>query len=256
MSRLRGTIVLTCFVLLTLPLMPIQFLLNHTSKNLARLLPFYYHKLVCKILGVRLRIIGAPPQQPSLFISNHVSWLDIPILSATHPVSFIAKKEVATWPFFGQLSKLQRSVFVDRERRSKTATSRNEISERVKAGDTVVLFPEGTSHDGRNVLPFKSSLLGAVDRADIPVVPLAICYRNVSGMPLTSRQRPRYAWYGDMDLVPHLWAMVQAGNITVDVVFLDAMYLGQDGRKALAQKCEVLIRTTLAKQLHASDKIG
>ena len=97
-----------------------------------------------------------------LLISNHVSWLDITVLSAVAPVSFVAKQEVASWPFVKWLAKLQRSVFVDRTRRSEVTDKANEILSRLEAGDHVVLFAEGTSSDGNSVVPFKTPLFAAV----------------------------------------------------------------------------------------------
>ena len=94
-------------------------------------------------------------------ISNHVSWIDISVLSAVAPVSFVAKQEVASWPFVSWLAKLQRSVFIDRNRRSEVGDKANEILNRLAAGDHIVLFAEGTSSDGNSVIPFKTSLFAA-----------------------------------------------------------------------------------------------
>ena len=98
-----------------------------------------------------------------LIVANHTGWLDIVIFSAVMPLSFVAKSEVDGWPFFGTLARLQRTVFVERARRSQTGEARDAIRERLLAGDTLVLFPEGTSSDGNEVLPFKSALLGAAE---------------------------------------------------------------------------------------------
>ena len=114
MARLRAIFILLGFLALTLPLMPVQFVLR--SKRL----PWIYHRLLCKILGVTLIIEGAPPTGAALLVANHVSWLDIPVLSAIAPLSFIAKREVRVWPLFGAMAKLQRTVFVNRESRHST----------------------------------------------------------------------------------------------------------------------------------------
>src|SRR6266540_5483934 len=118
MSRLRAALVLATFVALTLPGLPLQQMLIWTSTRGARRFPHIYHRAVTRILGIRLRISGTPVTDRGCLIAvNHVSWLDIPVLSALTPLSFIAKREVASWPFFGTLARLQRSVFIDRERR-------------------------------------------------------------------------------------------------------------------------------------------
>src|SRR4051794_27449973 len=166
MSRLRAALTAIAFTLVTLPLMPLQQVFVWLWPSMARAFPMHYHRLVLRILGVRLNIVGEPAHHV-LIASNHASWLDIPVLSAVTPVSFIAKEEVNGWPFFGSLARLQRTLFVNRERRHTTGNSRNEIQQRLKVGDTLVLFPEGTSSDGVHVLPFKSAFFGAIESPDI-----------------------------------------------------------------------------------------
>src|SRR6185437_10729059 len=115
---LRAFLVLSAFFAFTLPLMPLQLLLVKTGSRYARSFPHWYHRQVCKLIGIRLNVEGKiAEEQGVLIISNHVSWLDITVLSAVAPVSFVAKREVASWPFVSWLAKLQRSVFVDRNRR-------------------------------------------------------------------------------------------------------------------------------------------
>ena len=162
MGTFRAASILTGFFAMTVPLMPVQAVLLRVSPKSARRFPHWYHRQVCRLFGIRLHIEGAVAKdKPVLLVSNHTSWLDITVLSAVAPVSFVAKKEVARWPFVSWLAKLQRSVFVDRERRSAVGETTNEIMARLATGDTVVLFAEGTSSDGNRVLPFKTSLFAA-----------------------------------------------------------------------------------------------
>ncbi|PZF77478.1 1-acyl-sn-glycerol-3-phosphate acyltransferase [Aestuariivirga litoralis] len=248
---------LILFCALTLPLMPLQQLFVWFWPRQARTFPMHYHRLVCRILGVRLEVTGAArPHGPLLIAANHVSWLDIVVLSAVAPVSFIAKKEVAKWPFFGTLARLQRTVFVDRDRRHATADGRDEMRERLKAGDTLVLFAEGTSGDGRSVLPFKSSFFGAADTPGVVVQPVTIAYRGHRNLPMNRRTLPTYAWYGDMDLVPHLLGALRSGPIEVTVICHLPLSLGGElSRKALARHAEAEVRTGLVQALHRTSKI-
>jgi lyso-ornithine lipid O-acyltransferase len=252
MSRLRGSLVLLGFAGLTLPLMPLQQIFVWTGSRLARTFPMHYHRMVARILGVKVKVEGELSRDgPLLIASNHVSWLDIVILSSVAPLSFIAKKEVNGWPFFGALARLQRTVFVDRERRHKTHEVRDEIGERLQAGDILVLFSEGTSGDGASVLPFKSALFAAAEKNGVKVQPLSIAYRGHRNLPMTRRLRPFYAWYGGMELPPHLWAALKTGPIEVSVVChapLAAKDLG--GRKQLAKTAETQVRRGLASALH------
>jgi lyso-ornithine lipid O-acyltransferase len=240
------------FATLTLPLMPVQWMLIHLNPHWARALPHYYHRIGCRILGFRAEIVGALPHDGAcLIVSNHVSWIDIVVLSTLAPLSFVAKREVAAWPFFGWMAKLQRTVFVDRERRHSTKHSRNELEERLSRGERIVLFPEGTSHNGGSVLPFKSSFFAAGVGEAVSVVPVTLAYVANRGLPMTRRQRPRFAWYADMQLIPHLWSALSAGPLTVRIIvhppLADATRLD---RKQAAIVSEKLIRHSLTSSLH------
>ena len=258
MIRLRPALVLLAFALVTLPLMPAQQVFVWTWPAMARRFPMYYHRIVCRILGIRVKVIGAPPATgPTLIASNHVSWLDIVVLSAVAPLSFIAKREVNTWPFFGALARLQRTVFVHRDRRHATGNSRDEMQDRLKSGDILVLFPEGTSSDGHRVLPFKSSLFGAAEYPGVVVQPVTVAYSGHRNLPMNGRLRPSYAWYGDMDLPPHLWEALATGPIEVTVICHEPLSLsGELTRKHLAAHAESLVRQGLTLALHDPAKLG
>jgi 1-acyl-sn-glycerol-3-phosphate acyltransferase len=205
-------------------------------------LPRFYHRWCCRLLGFRVRTIGRPTtQRPVLFAANHISYTDITILGSLIAGSFIAKSEVAHWPFFGWLARLQRTVFVDRRIRS-TATQRDEISQRLAAGDALILFPEGTSSDGNRILPFKSALFGAAAQLGriepVVVQPVSLAYTRLDGIPIGRAYRPFVAWYGAMDLLTHLWGMIGLGTVEVVVQFHPPTLLADCGsRKALAGYC-------------------
>lgn len=258
MRRIRSTLILLTFAAFTLPLMPLQQLFVWFWPWMARRFPMHYHRMVCRILGIRLKIIGQPPKTgPVLIASNHVSWLDIVVLSAVAPLSFIAKTEVNSWPFFGNLARLQRTVFVHRDRRHATGNSRDEMRERLSQGDILVLFPEGTSGDGRSVLPFKTSFFGAAEYEGVLVQPVSIAYSGHRNLPMNRRLSPLYAWYGDMDLAPHLWEALQTGPIEVTVVCHPPLSLsGEMNRKALARHAEQHVRKGLVQALHDPGKIS
>jgi 1-acyl-sn-glycerol-3-phosphate acyltransferase len=257
MSHLRATLVLMSFAGLTLPLMPVQQLFVWFWPRLARALPMHYHRVVLRILGVRLDIDGDVLKHgPAIFAANHVSWLDIVILSSVAPVSFIAKRDVNAWPFFGALARLQRTVFVDRDRRHTTAASRDEMRQRLTEGDMLVLFAEGTSGDGARVLPFKSAFFAAAEHSGVPVQPLSIVYTGHRNLPMTRRQRPLYAWYGDMEMPPHLWGAVAQGPIEVKIVCHAPLSIADhQNRKTLAKQAEEAVREGLVHALHGRAKM-
>jgi 1-acyl-sn-glycerol-3-phosphate acyltransferase len=256
-SKIRPVIVLFVFALFTLPLMPLQQLFVWFWPSMARRFPMHYHRVVCHILGVKVTCLGDVPEEgPLLLASNHVSWLDIVVLSSVAPLSFIAKREVNGWPFFGSLARLQRTVFVDRDRRHATGNARDEMQERLKVGDILVLFPEGTSGDGIHVLPFKSSFFAAAALEGVLVQPVTLAYNGHYNMPMTRRQMPLYAWYGDMDLAPHLWQAIAYGPIEVTVICHPALSLsGERTRKHLARHAEDQVRAGLVLALHDRQKI-
>ena len=255
MPTVRAAAILAVFVLVTLLLIPVQWLGVKLGLAYARHLPHRYHRFVAGLFGIRIKVIGAPPPDGAvLILANHTSWLDIVIFSAVMPLSFVAKTEVGTWPFFGTLARLQRTVFVERTRRSQTGQARDSIAARLAAGDRLVLFPEGTSFDGNQVLAFKSALLGAAestlpDGRHVTVQPVSAAYTGSHGLPLSREDRPLYAWYGDMELVPHLWEALKTGPLDVVVQFHPTLSLDRMDRKELAKEAENLVRTGQARAL-------
>jgi lyso-ornithine lipid O-acyltransferase len=247
MGGSRAVTRLLAFLALTLPLMPLQQVFIWFWPTMARRFPQTYHSILCKVLAVTIDVQGAKPQVPCLIVVNHVSWLDIVILSAVLPCAFVAKREVGSWPLFGTMARLQRTVFVDRDKRHATAAARDGVADRLAGGETLVLFPEGTSGDGSSVRPFKTSLFGAAT-SETPIVPASLAYLSQWNMPLTRRQRPAVAWYGDMKLAPHLWQALAAGPIHVLVVFHDTLQ-GTD-RKETAKQAETRVRAGLVSALH------
>jgi 1-acyl-sn-glycerol-3-phosphate acyltransferase len=178
-------------------------------------------------------------------VSNHISWIDITVLAKLLPASFIAKHEVAGWPFFGLLAKLQRSVFIERRAR-RTADHRDQMTVRLERGDNLILFPEGTSGDGIHILPFKSAFFSLAERhidgKPLTVQPVSIAFARLNNLPVSRRVMPTYAWVGDEDLLPHLWNFLQVGTVTVAVEFHSAVTIEQfPSRKALAQHCRDVI---------------
>jgi len=258
MRSVRAFLVLATFFAFTIPLMPLQLLFLATGSRYARTFPHWYHRHVCKIVGIRLHIDGAvAEEQGVLLISNHVSWLDITVLSAVAPVSFVAKQEVASWPFVSWLAKLQRSVFVDRMRRDEVGDKANEILRRLQNGDHVVLFAEGTSSDGNSVVPFKTALFAAVKPiggpalgAKVSAQTLALTYTKLYGLPLCRRGRPVVAWYGDMDMASHAWKLLGLGPLDAYIRIGSAVPLDQFAdRKALARYAEEKVRSDVVALL-------
>jgi 1-acyl-sn-glycerol-3-phosphate acyltransferase len=247
---LRFILVIAAVVPLTLTLLPFHLLAVRYGWRAQRRIPQVYHRIVCALIGVRIHQVGRPCRGPVLILSNHVSWLDICVISAVAPVVFVAKSEVARWPVFGLLAKWQRTIFIDRQARHRTGDATKEIGARLIDGDAVVLFAEGTSSDGTRVLPFRSALVGAVHHAigeqsdaGVEVQPMAVTYTGFGGLPIGRELREHVAWYGDAELIPHFVALLSAGAIDVTVSWGDAVgtAAGAD-RKQLARGAEQSVR--------------
>jgi 1-acyl-sn-glycerol-3-phosphate acyltransferase len=248
----RAVFVLAAIAVLTLVLIPFQWLSVRLKLPTRRSIPVFYHGIVHSLLGVRIKVIGERMREhPLLIVSNHVSWLDISVITALAPVVFVAKREVASWPLFGLLAKLQRSVFVDRSRRHKTREVNSEIAQRLAEGDPVVLFGEGTSGDGNRVLPFRTALIGAARDAlaeaeharRVWIQPLSIAYTRLLGLPLGRQHRPLVAWYGGTPLWPHLLGIARRGGIDVVVSWGDPLsYDEASDRKTVARALETTVR--------------
>ncbi|WP_373235537.1 lysophospholipid acyltransferase family protein [Cohaesibacter celericrescens] len=270
LSTARACIAAVIISVVALFLIPFQYLsvvLNLPSK---RWIPILFHRITCQVIGIRKTVNGACINDGAVLITaNHCSWLDISVLGSLQPLSFIAKSEVASWPIFGLFAKLQRSVFVNRTKRSKTGDVAKEIAKRLKDGDAMVLFAEGTSSDGNQVLPFRTALIGAAktammadpnatigtdDAAPVQPVwiqPLSIAYTRLHGLPMGRQYRPLAAWYGDMDLMPHLWMLLKEGALDVTLTFGEPIPFGADAdRKQAALKAEQTVRTNMLHDLH------
>ncbi len=244
---------LVLYIAVTVTALPIQAMaLAFGWQRVAVQLPRLYHRLVCRVLGLRVRKRGKiSTARPTLFVSNHASYMDIEVLGALIPGSFVAKSEVKSWPVFGVLAQLQRTVFVDRRVRS-SAQQRDSLTGRLQAGDSLILFPEGTSNDGNRLRPFKSALFSAaeirVNDAALVVQPVTVAYVRLNGTPIGRHMRPYFAWYGDMALAGHLWCLAGLGKTEILVEFHEPVTVEAMGsRKRLAEHCERVIADALAR---------
>ncbi|HXX06713.1 MAG TPA: lysophospholipid acyltransferase family protein [Pseudolabrys sp.] len=255
---LRALFIAAFFFTITPLLVSLQWLLGKLKLPGWGFIASNYYRTLCRLLRIRVRVNGEPVRaRPVLFVSNHVSWVDIVVIGSIAPVAFVAKREVASWPLVGFTAKMQRTVFVDRTRRNQTGEAVAEIVQRLADGTPVVLFAEGTSSDGNRVLPFRSALLGAVEEAaglngsdGIPIQPMSICYTGQQGIPMGRQQRPLVAWYGDLDFMPHIKAFIEQGAVDALVTY-GAPLTANSGadRKAMTKQLEGTVRGLLARAL-------
>ncbi len=259
---LRVAVVGSLLGLVTATLIPLQWLSVALRLPTRRMIPIVYHRIVCALIGLRIHVVGSKiNKHPLLVTANHSSWLDIPVISAMTPAVFVAKQEIASWPLFGLLAKLQRSVFVDRTRRHKTADVNAEIAQRLAEGDPVILFGEGTASDGNRILPFRSALIGAARDAlanaehtgQVFIQPLSLAYTRLQGVPMGRQFRPVTAWHGGVRLGPHFIEVLRQGGIDVTASWGEPIaYDGEIDRKAVAKELETSVRRLTVAALRGS----
>ncbi len=196
-----------------------------------------------RIFDLELQVTGPVPKS-GLLVSNHLSYLDIVVLAALAPAFFVAKREVQSWPVFGPLARMAGTLFIHREKRSDTARLAPELARLLDAGALVVVFPEGTSSDGSNVLPFRSSLLEATVWRGTAIHTAYLEYELDGGDPATE-----ICYWGTMTLLPHLLNLLGKARVRAKVVFSETTVRSAD-RKELARAARnevVRIKDRLAR---------
>jgi len=249
----RALFIAVFFFTATPLLISIQWLLGKTGLPGWGFIASNYYRVLCMLLRIHVRKIGEPERDKAvLFVSNHVSWVDILVIGSIMPVAFVAKREVASWPLVGITARMQRTVFVDRGRKHQVADAVADILRRLNEGVSVVLFAEGTSSDGNRVLPFRSALLGAVEEASggFATQPMSICYTSQHGIPMGRQHRPLVAWYGDLDFMPHIRDFIARG--AVDAVVHYGKPVASEAsvdRKTMSKRLERSVRRLLVAAL-------
>ncbi len=212
------------FIFLTINLILLKTFLQTFTKRISQKLVQIFHKLVLWFININVEVIGNRNLKnvPTLYVSNHLSYLDIPVLGSTINGRFIAKNEISNWPILGYLSKVGNTIFINRNL-SFLKTNKSIIFDYISKGDNIILFPEGTTSDGIRVLRFKSSLLTSLEQKNIYIQPIIINYESINGMPLNRWLKPIIAWYGDMDLKPHLINILKLFSIKAKIIILPAL---------------------------------
>lgn len=206
-----------------------------------------FFRLLLLGFGVRWRTYGEPGDPSrTLFVANHVSWVDIPLLGSQIDAGFVAKAEVRRWPGIGKAAARIGTVFIDRRNRLAAQAQASVVRQQLSRRRGLILFAEGTTGDGSNVLPFRSSLFAAAEYDDLDVQPVSIVYRRRDGQPLEADERGQIAWIGEQSLLPHALELARHGQLRADIYF-EPMFPGGD-RKQTARRCEDIIRNRIEGQ--------
>ena len=242
---------LIIFVLFSVPLLFAAIFFGKIIPFFGEWLPVIFHKLLIWLLSVRVQYEGEinKSNDSNLFISNHQSYLDIPILGSLYPVRFVAKSDVENWPLFGFLAKLGRTIFISRNR-SDSLSQKNKIFKCLSSDEKIFIFPEGTTSDGNRVLDFKSSSFSALEGQNSVIQPIVIVYSDLNGIPINRWLRPVIAWYGNMDLKPHLLTLSKLRSIKARLIYLDKVNAKNfSSRKDLCKYLENKIKKVYSRAL-------
>lgn len=254
MKLIKSLLIIIFLILLTIILLPIQSIIRLFNFSASYTIPMFYHRIILKLLSIKIKIVGTPSADASLIVSNHASWIDIFIISSIIHTSFVAKNDVSTWPFVSYLAKLQKTIFIDRNSPKKLTETSDIIKNRLLNHENVTIFPEGTSTDGNKILPFKSSIFiicEKIRRSEIKIQPISIAYKKYNGLTMGRTQRQLIAWYGDMNLLSHLYGIIKAGNFDIEVTFHNKIDISENKtRKDIAKECETLVRQGFQKSLN------
>ena len=250
-KKTRGVIKMTLFCIWTFFLVVVFFLLGLLHNRIKQFLLRLWHSGSLAILQIKTIQIGVPSVYPkTLFASNHVSYLDIPIIASKIKTAFVAKHEVKQMLVFGWLSSLQNTIFINRGKSRNIQFHLSELINRISKSKSLVLFPEGTSTDGADVLPFKSSLFAIIEFVkNIQIQPISLIYKDKKGKSLSRTKRDYYAFYKGIPFGKHFWDMCCQSGIQIYLKFHSPIKSSANiNRKDIAKICYQKIReTVLAK---------
>jgi 1-acyl-sn-glycerol-3-phosphate acyltransferase len=209
-----------------------------------------WQRRMLEILGVQLRVSGEPPARgPVLLVANHISWLDILVMHAARHCRFVSKSEIRHWPLLGTLSTGSGTLYIEREKRRDAMRVVHHMAESLKDGDIVAVFPEGTTGNGRELLPFHANLIQAAISSGAPVQPVALRFLD----PVTGAQSNRPQYLENDTLVGSVWRTLAGPPILAEVRYGEPQAAdGRDRREwaaDLRSSVETLLDGRVTQQL-------
>ena len=224
--------------------------------------PLFFHGVMCRLFSIRCEVQGAiHTDSRTMYVSNHVSYLDVFVLGSLVEGAFVAKSEVAGWPVFGKLAKLQNTLFLER-RSARAADQIKQLRKHLDSDGNLIVFPEGTSTAGTDVARFRSSLFAAA--TDVIIQPISVAYVEYEEQPMTQSERDHYAWYlpdpsqpvPNEPFVSHFFNGMGLGRATVKVIFHEPVGVPASDRKACALASERAVRQGLEEALEIPSQMA
>lgn len=213
------SVIITYFIV-TAPIYPfLKFYPFATKRLLARICGFFA-SMILAIVNVKFEVQGEEnilPHKNYFIVCNHLSYLDMMMISSVIPTSYVTSIEIKETPVLGQLAQLSGCLFVERRNKKNIMSEIQEIETALKNGVNVTVFPEATSTNGEQVLGFKRSLFQSAVNVGVEVLPLTINYKTIDGKALNRQNRDKVCWYGDMSFAPHLWELCKSAEVTASL---------------------------------------
>lgn len=217
-----------------------------TDVNRRRVSAWWTHKICrwgTRFLNLRISAEGQEniPSNGSLIVSNHMSYLDILVYSAIRPAVYVSSREVENTFFLGFMARIGGTYFIERRNTRNIKEELSGLTDLIRQGFNVVLFPEGTSTDGSKILPFRSTFIAGATETGVDVVPACIRYETINGEPFSEKNCDSVCWYGDMSFAPHFLNFIGLKKTTASAVWLSPISSGSHDRKFISKKAHELI---------------
>lgn len=196
----------------------------------------WWLRMIIHILGGQVRITGTPLCSGALMVANHIAWLDIPLLGGYSPIRFLSKQEIENWPIIGWLANCGGTLYIERGKQGAAQLAAERISASLRSDDVVLVFPEATTSDGRDVRPFHARLFSSAMEAGVPVQPVALRYRDVQGEPCNKVP------YVDKSMLDNLLGFLGERTLYMEIHYLEPIVAVEYERKALAGLAEEQVR--------------
>jgi len=234
---------------LTLAFFYTSFVIHFTTKDPEeRIAKFskngnYFTGIVCRFFNIKIKIVNTPPKDKAgLIVGNHMGFIDILVVNSLMPSLFVTSNEIKETPFLGLLCEMGGCLFVERRSRLNITKELGELIKYLKKGFRVILYPEATSHNGEEILPFKRTLLTSAAHAGVPIYPYAFNYISINGEPFTLKYRDAVCWYGDISFAESYIRFSSLKEVVVEVNFLEPVYpKPEDDRGEVADRVREMI---------------
>jgi len=248
----RASFTIACILIIT-PLMGLTWCLQ-ARRTTRRIMRTAFH-LGSMVYGIRIRTIGQLSRaRPLIIVSNHFSYLDLFVLGSRIEAAFTPKNEIRSWRIIGFMCKVAGCLFIDR-RAMRTLENKHMLARALAAGDIISLFPEGTTSEGKGLLPFKTALFGLAKENNVDVQPVSIVYTKLNGKPVDAAALSVVGWYGESYFFPHAAHFMRQKNLEAVMTFHPVIRADEfKSRKELAGRCRSVIEEAIAKVLASEEK--